>query len=182
MDTLTNWGESLSSIYKILSEDNYTILPLSITVIPIEGFVIKTYRKSDHKKAFINVFHHDSVKDIDMMLCHDPYDSNNKQYTATNRNINNTYHTNKYYNSNSGEDCIDESAEMICPVVYIGNYLTRFDKQGIEATVFNVLVSSSYFNTKDLKHNQSVVRITDNLSVNKVRSMISEQDMFSILY
>lgn len=131
---------------------------------PKEGFIIKMYLKTNQMKSFINVFHHESVRDSDLLLlCHDEYpigtttriNYNHKPFWGDIKNQNKEYYKDD-----------DDNIEKIQPIVYIGKLITRVDKNGNAANIYNILVSSSYFMTEiNLKLK---TKIGDNSSINKV--------------
>jgi len=126
-----------------------------VNIIPYEGFVIKIFQINNNQKAFINVFHHTIVKDNQLLLCYDPY---NTTSTTTNNDGN---------NDGNNDDNTIKNIISIFPIVYISiNDILMLDKNNKEAIVYNILVSSSYFMTEiNLKLK---TKIGDNSSINKV--------------
>ena len=124
-----------------------------VRVIPFPGFVIKT-RKAvmDDRKIFINVFHHTSIKDEHAMLTFVPFTP--EPNSPTMGSASPTSHI--------------EASETVTPLIYLGvEPSTTEDKEGYVSLLYNVLVSSKYFERTTVLDEK--VHITHPTSVNKVK-------------
>lgn len=112
-------------------------------LMPNPGYVIKTHRPND-EKVFINVYHHESLHPFDEQLSllatlSDPLIALDKQ--------------------NSSE---------IIPYFYIGKPMTTFDKIGSQSSLYNVVISSSYFQVNNTK------KCTDVLIIQKIMEALNK--------
>ena len=156
-----------------------TALPLTIRVVPFPGFVIKTRRViMDDNKVFINVFHHTSLPDEHKLLTFVPYmpkaapssaspvSVTNDTSSPTEPSSNTTGNT-LHVNGNGTSAGLPTTGEPMTPILYFGAPSTTEDKEGYVSLLYNVLVSSAYFERATVRGEE--VHITHPTSVNKVR-------------
>lgn len=147
-------------------------LPLTIKVVPFPGFVIKTRRiVMDDNKVFINVFHHTSLPDEFMMLTYTPFIPKTTPASPASVADNGgspgeTAHT--AANALNDTVSLPTVGERMTPIVYCGAPSSTEDKEGYVSLLYNVLVSSAYFERSTVQGQD--VQITHPTSVNKVNS------------
>lgn len=132
-------------------------LPKTIKLVPFPGFVIKTRRVvMDDNKVFINVFHHTSLPDETLILTYTPYSPKET----------NTGSTSPVSVAPDGTVTLPSVGERMTPIIYIGAKSSTEDKDGYASLLYNVLVSSSYFERRTVRNQE--LHITHPTSVNKV--------------
>jgi hypothetical protein len=142
-----------------------------VRVIPYPGFVIKTRRvNGDDGKIFINVFHHTTIKDPHMMLTYVPYTS---PALVMNPLSAESKADSGQSGINSGGVPPESSAAApavtsVTPLIYVGvDKSSTQDKEGYVSLLYNVLVSSAYFERGTVA--EADMHIAHPTSVNKVR-------------
>lgn len=163
--------------------------PQTVRLVPFPGFVIKTHRRNhEESKVFINVFHHTSVKDPHLMLTYLPYDatliakahqtqaasSGSSPSTAPNTHDSAAAHSSSTAPNGaaSPNSPVIQPVPLVTPLVYVAvDRSCTQDKEGYVSLLYNVLVSSAYFERTTVA--ETDMHVAHPCSVNKVSSVAS---------
>ena len=130
----------------------------TIEVVPHPGFVVKT-RREDDSKVFINIFHHESVSDEFLLLLrtveapHVPPGPPTLNNSPNHAGLTSPGGAQSSKKTKSKQPSLTNATgeTMMVPTIYLGEKRATIDRHGAQSTLYNVIISSKYFEKENEK-------------------------------